>query len=56
MFLDQPTPYELGHLLGVIFLFAGFLVSVETFSEIRVPFTHIVLREARREAPGTAER
>jgi hypothetical protein len=36
--------YELGKLLGVIFLFAGFLVSVETFHEIRVPFTRIVLR------------
>jgi hypothetical protein len=50
-FLDQPTLYELGHLLGVMFLFAGFLVSIETFREIRVPFTHIVLRGARQEAP-----
>jgi hypothetical protein len=55
LFLDDPTLYSLGHLLGVIFLFAGFLVSIETFHEIRVPFTRIVLREARREAPGTAE-
>jgi hypothetical protein len=31
-------------LLGVVFLFAGFLVSIEVFREIRVPFTGIVLR------------
>ena len=36
--------YELGKLLGVVFLFAGFLVSTETFHEIRIPFTGIVLR------------
>jgi len=39
--------YELGKLLGVILLFAGFLVSAETFHEIRVPFTGIVLRTRR---------
>jgi hypothetical protein len=33
-----------GELLGVVFLFAGFLVSIEVFREIRVPFTTIVLR------------
>lgn len=55
LFLDQPTLYELGHLLGVIFLFCGFVVSIETFGQIRVPFTHIVLREARREASSAAE-
>jgi len=42
--------YQLGKLLGVIFLFAGFLVSVETFQEIRVPFTSIVLRSRREES------
>ncbi len=36
--------FFVGELLGVIFLFAGFLVSIEVFREIRVPFTHIVLR------------
>jgi hypothetical protein len=34
----------LGELLGVVFLFAGFLVSVEVFREIRIPFTRTVLR------------
>jgi hypothetical protein len=33
-----------GEFLGVFFLFAGFLVSVEAFRDIRVPFTAIVLR------------
>jgi hypothetical protein len=41
--------FFLGELLGVIFLFAGFLVSVEVFREFRIPFTHRVLR-ARGEA------
>ena len=34
----------LGEFLGVVFLFAGFLVSVEVFREFRVPFTGRVLR------------
>lgn len=36
--------FFVGELLGVLFLFAGFLVSIEVFREIRVPFTRIVLR------------
>jgi hypothetical protein len=36
--------FFVGELLGVVFLFAGFLVSVEVFREFRVPFTHRVLR------------
>jgi hypothetical protein len=36
--------FFVGELLGVVFLFAGFLVSVEVFREIRIPFTHRVLR------------
>ena len=35
--------FYVGELLGVVFLFAGFLVSIEVFREIRVPFTHRVL-------------
>ncbi len=41
--------FFLGELLGVIFLFAGTLVSVEVFREFRIPFTHRVLY-ARSEA------
>jgi hypothetical protein len=36
--------FFLGEFLGVVFLFAGFLVSIEVFREIRIPFTHRVLR------------
>jgi hypothetical protein len=36
--------FFVGELLGVVFLFVGFLVSIEVFSEIRIPFTTIVLR------------
>ena len=41
--------YGLGKLLAVVFLFAGFLVSVDVFTELRVPFTRIVLRRRRAE-------
>ena len=49
--------FFLGELLGVIFLFAGFLVSIEVFREFRIPFTHRVLRarsDARGAGPGAA--
>jgi hypothetical protein len=36
--------FFVGELLGVVFLFAGFLVSIEVFDQISVPFTGIVLR------------
>jgi hypothetical protein len=44
--------YHLGRLLGVLFLFSGFLVSTEIFRQVRVPFTGRVLRERRE--PGEA--
>jgi hypothetical protein len=46
--------YQLGKLLGVILLFAGFLVSTEVFREVRIPFTHIRLRAARNETSAEA--
>ena len=45
----DPQWRALGHLVGIVFLFAGFLVSIEVFREIRIPFTRIVLRTRRRE-------
>ncbi len=39
--------FYLGKFLAVIFLFVGFLVSVEAFAELRVPFTRVVLRHRR---------
>ena len=56
--------FQLGKFLGVVFLFAGFLVSIEVFREIRIPFTRFRLGAPRREhreaspttiAPATAE-
>lgn len=41
--------FQVGKLLAVVFLLIGFLVSIETFREIRIPFTSIVLRARRRE-------
>jgi hypothetical protein len=46
--------FQLGKFLGVVLLFTGFLVSIEVFREIRVPFTSIVLRGGRREHPAMA--
>jgi hypothetical protein len=45
----ETTGFFLGELLGVVFLFAGFLVSIEVFREIRIPFTQIVLHARRAE-------
>jgi hypothetical protein len=42
--------FYLGEFLGVLFIFLGFLVSIEVFSDIRLPFTRIV--RARRERGG----
>jgi hypothetical protein len=44
------SAFFVGELLGVAFLFAGFLVSIEVFSEIRVPFTKLVIRSRGTEA------
>ncbi|MGH2358115.1 MAG: hypothetical protein ACRDGJ_08895 [Candidatus Limnocylindria bacterium] len=35
--------FFLGELLGIAFILAGFLVSIEVFSDVRLPFTRIVL-------------
>jgi len=43
--------FQVGKLLAVVFLFLGFLVSVEAFAQFRIPFTGIVLGGRRRE-PG----
>ena len=41
--------FQVGKLLGVLFLFAGFLVSIEVFREVRIPFTGIQLGATRHE-------
>ena len=49
--LGNTDLFYAGKFLGVVFLFAGFLVSIEVFREIRIPFTHIRLAPVRRESP-----
>jgi hypothetical protein len=49
----SPTLYELGHLVAVVLIFLGFLISIEVFREIRIPFTGRVLRGARTERSTT---
>jgi len=44
--------FEIGKFLAVLFLLAGFLVSIEAFREIRIPFTSLAVRRARHEAEG----
>ena len=44
--------FQVGKLLAAVFLFLGFLVSVEAFAEFRVPFTRLVLAGRRREDPA----
>jgi hypothetical protein len=45
--LDQWA--ALGRFVGVVLLFAGFLVSIEVFREVRIPFTSITFATARHE-------
>jgi hypothetical protein len=42
--------FFVGEFLGVLLLFSGFLVSIEVFREVRIPFTHVVLQRRRAEA------
>ena len=51
----QPEFRAAGHLIGVVFLFAGFLVSIEVFREIRVPFTGILIRGRRQERDAPSD-
>ena len=46
--------FQVGKFLGVVFLLAGFLVSIEVFREIRIPFTHVRLVTGRHEDPAAA--
>lgn len=42
--------FFVGEFLGVLFLFAGYLVSIEVMQTIRVPFTRIIFRARQVEA------
>ena len=47
--------FQVGKFLALVLILLGFLISIEAFREIRVPFTSIVLRGARREHAGAAD-
>jgi hypothetical protein len=47
--LGSTSFYSATKLLGLVLIFTGFLVSTEVFREIRIPFTHRVLRGERQE-------
>lgn len=47
--LGSTEMFQVGKLLAVALIFAGFLVSIEVFREIRIPFTDRVLRARREE-------
>jgi hypothetical protein len=43
-------PFAVAKLIAVVLLLVGFLISIEAFREIRIPFTSVRLAGARREA------
>jgi hypothetical protein len=46
--------FFIGELIGVVLIFIGFLVSIEVFSDLRLPFTRIVLRRRDGGTQGAA--
>ena len=48
------SAHAIGLLIGVLLIFIGFLVSIEVFSDVRLPFTRVVL--VRRERAERASR
>jgi hypothetical protein len=53
--LGSTELFQLGKFLAVLLIFLGFLISIEAFREIRIPFTHYVLRGSRRERATVAQ-
>ena len=47
--LGSTELFQIGKFVGVALIFLGFLVSIEVFREIRIPFTGRVIRSARHE-------
>lgn len=47
--MGSTSLYSITKIVGIMLIFLGFLVSVEAFREIRIPFTGRVLRRARTE-------
>ena len=44
--------FFIGELIGLVLIFLGFLVSIEVFSDVRLPFTRIVLRRRDERQPS----
>ena len=44
--------FFIGELIGVVLIFLGFLVSIEVFSDLRLPFTRVVLRRRGERTAG----
>jgi hypothetical protein len=47
--------FFIGELLGVVLIFLGFLVSIEVFTDVRLPFTGVVVRDRGNPAAATGE-
>jgi hypothetical protein len=43
------APFAIAKLIAVVLILGGFVVSIETFHELRIPFTRIRIGGARRE-------
>ncbi len=54
--LGSTDYFQAGKLVGVVLLLLGFLVSIEVFREIRIPFTGRVIRGRRSEPAGVVQR
>ena len=50
----ETSLHAVGLLIGLVLIFLGFLVSIEVFSDVRLPFTRVVL--VRRDRPERASR
>jgi hypothetical protein len=46
--------FQASKLVGIALIFLGFLISIEAFRELRIPFTSIRLGDERREVDSQA--
>jgi hypothetical protein len=47
--------FQVGKFLALVLILVGFLISIEAFREIRIPFTSVVLRASRQETATSSE-
>lgn len=52
--LGSTELFQVGKFIGVVLIFLGFLVSIEVFREIRIPFTNRIVRGERHERVAAA--